>query len=98
MNAKMDAVERLSKLDPPLYDVVVWMSLFDQVVDEIVDQPHNPHDNDHDQRIGRLLRVTAAMKLSVEELYNLYRGKGAKEESVAAASAPEARSSQEART
>jgi hypothetical protein len=84
MNARKDDSERLGELEPLLLDVVTWMSLLDRIVDDITEQPRNPRVDADDRSTGHLLKVTAMLKRSIDELYALYHGMGEEEASAAA--------------
>jgi hypothetical protein len=59
------------ELDVPLHDAVVWMSLLDKIVDDIIEEP--PHlEGKEGLAHERLGRVTCALKQAVDDLDAIY--------------------------
>jgi hypothetical protein len=74
---------RYFELDVPLHDAVVWMSLLDKIVDDIIEEP--PHlEGKEGLAHEQLSRVTIALKQAVDDLDAIYN-KREKEEALPAA-------------
>jgi hypothetical protein len=59
------------ELDVPLHDAVVWMSLLDKIVDDIIEEP--PHLGGREGLAHEhLARVTRALKQAVDDLDAIY--------------------------
>jgi hypothetical protein len=63
--------DRYLELDVPIHDAVVWMSLLDKIVDDIIEEPPHLEAKEglaHEQ----LCRVTCALKQAVGDLDAIY--------------------------
>jgi hypothetical protein len=63
---------RYLELDEPLHDAVVWVSLLDKIVDDIIVDELPNLEGKGSLAFGQLCRVTCALKQAVDSLDAIY--------------------------
>jgi hypothetical protein len=72
---------RYFELERPLYDAVVWTSLLDKIVDDIIVDELPNLEGKGSLAFGQLCRVTCALKQAVDSLNAIYN-KSEKDEAI----------------